>query len=108
MLTVVPAYCSVTGGRVRLTYCILDPFVLIVLLLSEITVRKVTINIMPAFTPTDQMLEMHADKGKEDWEIYAWCVRDAIARQGGFEKKENNPYNERNAYFDYVNGRCSC
>ena len=67
MLTVLPTFCSVTGGRVRLTYSILDANVLIIMLLSEITIRKVTINIMPPFTPTETMLDMHADKGEEDW-----------------------------------------
>ena len=43
---------------------------------------------MPPFTPNEEMLEKHADKGKEDWEIYAWCVRDAMAKAGNFEKRE--------------------
>ena len=79
MMTVVPTYCTFSGGSVHLTHSVLDNSVTIIMLLSEITIRKVTINIMPPFTPNDLMLKMHADKGNEDWEIYAWCVRDAIA-----------------------------
>ena len=35
---------------------------------------------MPEFTPNTIMLERHADKGNEPWEIYAWCVRDAMSK----------------------------
>lgn len=31
------------------------------------------------------MLEKHNDKGEYDWEIYAWCVRDAMAKAGNFK-----------------------
>lgn len=40
-------------------------------------------SIMPDFTPNPWMLEKYADKGKEPWEIYAWCVRDAMSKQSG-------------------------
>ena len=45
---------------------------------------------MPEFTPNTIMLERHADKGNEPWEIYAWCVRDMMTKFGNFE-----PLNER-------------
>ena len=41
---------------------------------------------MPEFTPNEHMLELHKDKGKEPWEIYAWCVQDIIAKKGGLKK----------------------
>ena len=41
---------------------------------------------MPEFTPTEWMLDNHADKGKEDWEIFGECVREAMCRQGKFDK----------------------
>lgn len=40
---------------------------------------------MPDFTPNPWMLERHADKGREPWEIYAWCVRDAISKHSGIK-----------------------
>ena len=40
---------------------------------------------MPEFTPTEWMLEHHRDKGEHDWEIFAECVREAMARHSGFE-----------------------
>jgi hypothetical protein len=30
------------------------------------------------------MYTKYADKGTEKWEIYAWCVRDAMAKAGNF------------------------
>ena len=40
---------------------------------------------MPEFTPTKKMFEMHADKGTEDWEIYAECVREAMSKASGLK-----------------------
>ena len=40
---------------------------------------------MPDFTPNSWMLEKHADKGDEPWEIYAWCVREAISKYSGIQ-----------------------
>ena len=34
------------------------------------------------------MLKIHSDKGQEDWEIYAWCVRDLIAKIGKLKKSK--------------------
>ena len=60
---------------------------------------------MPPFTPSEEMLEKHSDKGSEDWEIYAWCVRDAMAKCGNFEKRETNVLKERLDYFEFLNRR---
>ena len=40
---------------------------------------------MPDFTPNPWMLERHAARGNEPWEIYAWCVRDAMSRHSGIK-----------------------
>ena len=89
----------------RITYSILDMPVLFIMLMSELACRTATLHIMPPFTPNDAMLNLHKDKGKEDWEIYAWCLRDAIAKAGNFEVRPNNPYKERIDYYKYINGR---
>lgn len=39
---------------------------------------------MPPFVPNQYMLDAHMDKGECDWEIYAWCLRHAIAKYGRF------------------------
>ncbi len=30
---------------------------------------------LPVFKPNEYLFKIHADKGKERWEIYAWAVR---------------------------------
>jgi len=52
--------------------------------------RMITVNlvIMPPFQPNEYLWAAHADKGKEKWEIYAWAVRDVIAKVGGFGKHD--------------------
>ena len=40
---------------------------------------------MPDFQPNEYMFKKFADKGKERWMIYAWCLRDAMARAGDFK-----------------------
>jgi len=59
------------------------------LLVSSLCGFVCTVHILPSFTPTMKMLELHADKGKEDWEIYAECLRAAMAKYSGL--KTSNP-----------------
>ena len=86
-----------------ITFESVDLKVMAVFLCSQLSVRKCTLNIMPPFTPNDAMLNMHADKGKEDWEIYAWCVRNAMAKAGDFEERPNHSVlKERLDYYDFL------
>ena len=88
MRTIQPTYVKVSGGAVDIQYSMLDLPVVIIMLMSELCCRTARLHIMPIFTPTDFMLDQHADKGEEDWQIYSWCVRDAIAKAGDFKKVE--------------------
>ena len=83
----------------------LDLPVVGVLLMTELCCRTAKLHIMPIFTPNDFMLEAHADKGEEEWQIYSWCIRDAIAKAGNFNKVDFYKYDERTAYYDFMNGR---
>ena len=56
-----------------------------------------TITELPPFIPNDYLFEHHADKGKEKWEIYAWAIRDIIAKYGGLEKSDIH-YREKSRY----------
>ena len=106
MRTVQPVFCKLSNSDVNLTFEVMDLKVLVVLLYSEFAFRKATLHIMPPFEPNDTMLDMHADKGKEDWEIYAWCVRNAMAKAGNYEEKENNTVlNERLDYYEFISRR---
>ena len=53
--------------------------------MSSLYFRWAKITIMPDFTPNPWMLERHADRGNEPWQIYAWCVRDAISKHSGIK-----------------------
>ena len=77
---------------------------LVFILCSSFQVNRMTLHIMPEFTPNPQMLEMHADKGSQPWEIFAWCVRDAIANQSGLRKENNNSLKDKFAYIDFMQG----
>ena len=57
---------------------------------------------MPPFVPNQWMLDNHGDKGLYDWEIYAWCVRDAIAKTGRLIKSEVGN-RDRCKYYDMMN-----
>lgn len=46
----------------------------------------VDVYVLPPFKPNEYLFETHKDKGTERWEIYAWAVRDVMAKFGGFEK----------------------
>jgi hypothetical protein len=72
----------------RNTYDVISFIDMIVLLFSSIEPRKSTLYIMPPFEPNSAMLNKHSDKGQSNWEIYAWCIRDAMAKAGGFSKCE--------------------
>merc|ERR1711920_619675 len=67
---------------------VINFWVLYILMASSFCMYNCTLYIMPEFTPTKKMLEMHANKGKEDWEIYAECVREAMAKTGNFKLQD--------------------
>ena len=58
---------------------------------------------MPEFTPTLKMLELHADKGDEEWEIYAECIREAMSKASG-KPMLDQPLREKIAYEDFMCG----
>ena len=105
MRTVTPTYFSISSGQVSPTYDTIDLFPLLILLLSSIMPRVGTVTELPEMVPTPQMLEMHADKGDEPWEIYAWCVRDAISKYSGLPKlDEKLSLKDKLAYESLMNG----
>ena len=59
---------------------------------------------LPAFSPNEYMYETHADKGDEKWEIFAWAIRDLLAKRGGFGKTDI-PWKLKNEVFNYYMGK---
>lgn len=52
----------------------------------------------PPFIPNDYLFETHKDKGKEKWEIFAWAVRDIMAKESGLEKDDVSTYEDKCEY----------
>ena len=40
---------------------------------------------LPPFKPNDYLFENFKDKGSEKWEVFAWAVRECMAKFGGFK-----------------------
>lgn len=49
---------------------------------------RLNVKILPPFRPNDYLLREHKDKAKEDWEIFAWAVRDCMAEAGPLLKND--------------------
>ena len=103
MRTIQPCYVKLTNGHIRSTNDIIGFGDLIVLLLSDLSWTTSTLYIMPPFVPNQYMLDKHDDKGQFDWEIYAWCLRDAIAKTGGFNTCDQQ-IREKLAYEHFMLG----
>lgn len=46
--------------------------------------NKCYVNVMPDFEPNEYMYKTHKSHGNERWEVYAWAVRDIMAKTGNF------------------------
>jgi len=42
------------------------------------------VTVFPDFEPNEYLFTTHADKGQERWAIYAWALREILAKHGGF------------------------
>jgi len=65
--------------------------------------HQLQLTIMPEFVPTEWMLDNHRDKGEDDWQIYAECVREAICKQGNFQKCDR-PIRDKLHYENFMRG----
>ena len=97
MRTVQPCFLEISDRMVWPGWDVVGFYELFILYASSLCMYTCTSYIMPEFTPTQKMLEMHADKGSEDWEIFAECVREAMAKHGNY-KISNQPLREKVEY----------
>ena len=106
MRTIIPCYLTWTQySQYNPTYESYDLGDWLILYLSNIGFYSMKLHIMPPFTPNYIMLEKHADKGKTDWEVYAWCLREVIAQQAGLVKVQNNSFKDKSAYIEFMMSR---
>ena len=91
MRTVIPSYLEFkTTGMISTSSDTVSFLPHVFLLLSQVSLGQITLRILPEFTPNVRMLEMHADKGDQPWEIFAWCVRDLLTKQSGLVKDNSH------------------
>jgi len=82
-----PTVVRFRSKQVRLTR---DLFVDFLLLCAscDLSPSMLQISILPTFEPNEYLWETHSDKGRNKAEIYAWAIRDLIAKVGGFGKRD--------------------
>lgn len=102
--TIQPCYVKISHSMIDAQYNVLDILHQIVLLWSSFCCFTTTVHILPEFTPNDHMMRTQRHRGESEWEIYAECVRDAIAKHGNFEKEER-PIREFLQYAHFMMGR---
>ena len=73
------------------------PFIPLVILTMSYGWFTCTVKVLPPFKPNEYLFETHADKGKDRWEIYAWAVREVMAKAGPLIKNDQ-PYREKLKY----------
>jgi hypothetical protein len=88
MRAIMPCFVKTSYCHISTSYDVVGALDLFMLLFSSLQVNVTTHSIMPVFVPNKYMLEKHADKGSSDWEIYAWCVREAMCKAGNFGRCE--------------------
>ena len=103
MRTVIPVYIKLGQRYLMPTFDVVAFWPFLVLKLSSFSFQCLRVMIMPEFTPTEWMLKNHANKGREDWEIFAECVREAMCEHGGFMKVDR-PIREKLQYENFMNG----
>jgi len=107
MRTITPCFFEMSETMISPAYDIIMLIQQQILLLSALSLRKATLNIMPEFTPTPFMLEKFADKdrGGGPWSIYAWCLREAISKQSGIPVlDEKLSLQDKMAFMGLMNG----
>ena len=80
MRTVRPVFVKFGQRMFNPCYDVIDFWPYIWLYLSSGCMHNIQLTIMPEFTPTEWMLDKHRDKSEHDWEVFAECVREAIAK----------------------------
>jgi 1-acyl-sn-glycerol-3-phosphate acyltransferase len=65
---------------------------------------SVTVTVLPPFKPNKYLLDTHKDKGKTDWEIFAWATRHAMCKAGDF-KTIDADVKDKQLYKSFMSGK---
>lgn len=80
------------------------PFFALFILNMSYGLYYVTMEVLPPFQPNKWMYDTHRDspgRDSQDWEVYAWCLRDAMAKRTGL-KTDNQPLRDKLAYEKFM------
>ena len=102
MRTVIPSYLKWNCGMVSPCYDTVEFKPLAFMLMASFELSYFTLTIMPEFTPNKILLDRHADKADEPWQIYAWAVRDIMSKKSGLRCEANNNLQDKLAYIDFM------
>ena len=105
MRTVIPCFVTFESGQINPFYESVQVLPLMALLFSNLQICRCTFTILPEFVPTSHMLDIHSDKGKEPWEIFAWCVRDITSKKSGLPKDDESSFRLKRQYCDFMQGK---
>lgn len=81
--TIRPIYLKYSNGCVSPAFEVMEFLPLTIFQLSW-CFMKCDIHVLPDFQPTEYLFSKHSGQGEERWEIFAWAVRDIMAREGDF------------------------
>ena len=84
MRTITPCYIKLSKRYLMPCYDCIDFWPLMWIYFACFSFHISEFVIMPEFQPTEWMLDNHRGKSEHDWEVYAECLREAMAKQGGF------------------------
>ena len=108
MRTVIPSFVTFNNGQINPFYDCVQVLPLMAMLFSSLEPCICTFTKLPEFTPNTIMLDkLHSDKGKEPWEIFAWCIRDVMSKHSGLPKDDKSSYREKVEYCKFMHGRTS-
>lgn len=99
---VTPMYLKYPIHGFSTDYGVMDFLPLLLLNLSWFGL-KCHINIMPDFEPNDYLFKKHANRGTDRWEIFAWAIRDSMAKAGDFQLCPLK-VQEKMEYYKYMMG----
>ena len=106
MRTITPVYLRFYPREptVLHSYSIMDFWNEAILSCSALTFFHAKLTILPPFTPNEYMLKSQAHRSPDNqpWEIYAECVRDAMAEHGKFTI-DNTSYRDMINYHNLYN-----
>ena len=102
MRTIIPVFVKHGKRFISPCYDVIDFWPYLWLHLSYCCISKLELTIMPEFTPTQWMLNKHRKNQENDWEVFAQCVREAMAKYGNFTMSDM-PIKEKLAYEKFMN-----